>query len=618
MNGFLTEKDLRKSAKAIVKLVVLGAVLTPTAAWAQYSEQKVLASDGAPDDQFGFGVSVKGDVLAAGAPYHDQNGWSDSGAVYVYRRSGSGWTQEAKLGASDGFFDDRLGWSVAIEGDVLVAGAPYRSERGFNSGAAYVYRRVAGVWLQEAKLVPADSGTADQFGWCVSISGDTIVLGSPNHSSAGSFSGAAYVYRHNGATWSLESKLVAPDAQPVDSFGTVVAVDGDRVALSSPGDDDNGIDSGSAYVFGRSGTSWSFESKVKAADGNPYDYFGLGLDLAGDLLISGAPYDSDLASYSGSAYVFRRGAVGWAQEGKLSSPNPTTFENLGFAVAIAGNNAFVGSYGDGQKGDGAGAGRVYAFDGGSWSHADHLTASDGQSGDGFGWWVDFDGASYVSGAIGDDGLGSVYVLSPQSALPPLANAGPDQDVDGSTGSAMVTLDASGSGDPDSTSLTYVWTNGSGALVATGLNPSVTLNLGSHVLTLTVTDPEGNSSTDTVVINVRDLEAPVISGGTATPNLVLQPNHKMVEVVVSYSVSDSADPNPTRWLTVTSSEADSGLDAEDLPNDIQIVDGNKVRLRAERYTKQVGRTYTITIHALDASGNESTKTVTVSVPHGKKK
>jgi hypothetical protein len=195
---------------------------------------------------------------------------------------------------------------------------------------------------------------------------------------------------------------------------------------------------------------------------------------------------------------------------------------------------------------------------------------------------------------------------------PTADAGPDQTVECQNGSADVTLDGTGSTDPDGDPLTYTWTDENGNVIATGPTPTVTLPLGTHTITLTVTDPDGFSDTDTVTINVVDTTAPVISDVSATPNVLWPPNHKLVDVRVNYTATDSCC-GVTSALSVTSNEPDNGTGDGDTTGDIVIVNPNLVRLRAERSGGGSGRIYTITITATDCAGNTSTATTTVVVP-----
>jgi hypothetical protein len=202
--------------------------------------------------------------------------------------------------------------------------------------------------------------------------------------------------------------------------------------------------------------------------------------------------------------------------------------------------------------------------------------------------------------------------------PPVADAGPDQRVSANSGcQGEVTLDGTGSTDPDNDTLTYTWSGPFGT--ATGATPTVKhLALGTHTITLTVDDGKGGTATDTVAVTVYDGTPPTIGSLSATPNSLWPPNHNMVAVTVRASVLDSCDPAPT-WtiVSVTSNEPANGLGDGDLSPDWMITADHTVSLRAERSGTGNGRIYTITVRATDASGNMSVQGLTVLVPKNQK-
>jgi len=189
-----------------------------------YEVAKLLASDGAAVDQFGVSVSVSGDMAAVGVPFDDDNG-GDSGSAYLYVRSGGVWSEQAKLLPSDGAAFDEFGASVSVNGDTAVVGATRDDDNGNDSGSAYVFdlTGATGVVNEDAKLLPSDGAAFDEFGASVSVNGDTVVVGAPNHSDKGLTSGSAYVFDLTGATG-----VVNEDAKLLPSD---VANDGDRFRL---------------------------------------------------------------------------------------------------------------------------------------------------------------------------------------------------------------------------------------------------------------------------------------------------------------------------------------------------------------------------------------------------
>jgi hypothetical protein len=261
-------------------------------------QQKLTASDGAPDDYFGTSVSISGDTAVIGARLDDDNG-TQSGSAYVYVRSNCVWSEQQKLTASDGAQYDQFGSSVSISGDTAVIGALADEDNGTISGSAYVYVRSNGVWTEQQKLTASDGEQYDYFGTSVSISGDTAVIGAYRDDDNGSNSGSAYVYVRSNGVWSEQQKLTASDGAPDDYFGFTVSISGDTAVMGAYGDDDNG----SAYVYVRGNGVWTQQQKLTASDGAQDDNFW-SVSISGDTAVMGAPYDNDNGSYSGSAYVY--------------------------------------------------------------------------------------------------------------------------------------------------------------------------------------------------------------------------------------------------------------------------------------------------------------------------
>ena len=264
---------------------------------------KLLADDGAMDDEFGQSVSVWGDVAVIGGAIHRNSG---SGWAYVYRFDGTNWAQEAKLvptetGLSGGPF------TVSIWDDTIVIGAPRDGSFLSAPGAAYVFRHDGTNWVQEAKLTASDEFTLYYFGESVSISGDTIIIGAPGADGnlIGDFTGAAYVFRYDGANWAQELKLIACDGVSDDSFGVSVSISGDTAVVGAYNSFSFPDDSGSAYIFRYDGTSWVEEAKLLTSNVAEDDAFGWSVSVSGDTAVIGAPFndDDDKGNRSGAAYI---------------------------------------------------------------------------------------------------------------------------------------------------------------------------------------------------------------------------------------------------------------------------------------------------------------------------
>ena len=363
----------------------------------------------------GFSVGIDGATAVAGAPL--QNAVTVfSGAAYVFTRTATGWGREQRLVASDAALSDQFGYSVAIDGDTIVVGSYGNNGGGLDSGAAYVFTRTAGVWTQQAKLLPADIAPQDGFGYSVAIDGETIVVGSPSDDDAGSGSGSAYVFVRSGATWIEQGKLVAADGAEGDAYGTSVAVHLDTAVAGAPGADGAGINSGAAYVATRSAGTWSQEAELTASVGAELDQFGRAVDVHEDSVIVGAPGADGVDVDTGSATVFVRSAGSWAEQATLTAADAAVGGQLGVSVAIELNTAVAGSSLDsGPAGTQTGSASVFDRVGTTWSQLVKLEADDATAGDRFGAAVAI-GSSVVVGAYLDDdsggNSGAGYVFTP--------------------------------------------------------------------------------------------------------------------------------------------------------------------------------------------------------------
>ena len=330
------------------------------AAWT--IEATLNAADGATNDSLGAAAAISGDTIVLGAPGKTVGANPFQGAVYVFTRSGSVWTQQAKLLASDGAIGDSFGCSVSIFGDTVVVGAYSKASGGnFNQGAAYVFTRTGSVWSQQAKLGAADGAANDFFGLAVSAGLDTVVVGASSKSVSGNLAqGAAYAFTRSGTVWSQQAKLVANDGAAGDSFANSVSLSGNTVLIGAQykaaGPNEY---QGAGYVFARAGVAWTQQAKLVASDGAAFDYLGSSCVLSGDTAIVGAPNQTvgGIAA-QGSAYVFTRSGSTWSQQSKLLENNGLGGDAFGTSVALAGNVAVGGAP---QRSVGVNTGQGAAF-----------------------------------------------------------------------------------------------------------------------------------------------------------------------------------------------------------------------------------------------------------------
>ncbi len=388
--------------------------------------QKLLAEDGAAEERFGASVAVDGDTAVIGAVHDDDKG-SNSGAAYVFVRGADGtWKQKAKLVAEDGAANDYFGGSVSISGNIAVIGASLNDAQGRDFGAAYVFVKGAdGTWSQKAKLIAQDGGVDEFFGGSVAVSGGTAVVGSPDAGELNVGPGAAYIFvQAADGTWSQKAKLLAQDGAEDDWFGASVAISGDTALIGASGDADKGTGTGSAYIFTRAADgTWSQKAKLLAEDGAAHDGFGSSVALSGETAVVGASGDDDKGIDSGSAYVFMRVADGaWSQKAKLIAEDGAANDAFSHSVAVSGGTAIITADLDDDKGSASGSAYVFsrAADG-AWEQKAKLIAEDGAESDLFGMSAALSGDTAVVGAYwdGDNGLksGSAYVFTGSTAPP---------------------------------------------------------------------------------------------------------------------------------------------------------------------------------------------------------
>ncbi len=394
--------------------------LPPPALVTELELAKLTASDPAADEWFGYSVSVSGDTAVVGAYGKDD----DHGAAYIFVYSGESWSQQAKLTASDRMPTDWFGYAVAISGDTAVIGAIGDDDNGTESGAAYVFGRSGGSWTELAKLTASDPAPNDRFGHAVAVSGHTAIIGVPKDADSGAESGSAYIFVGDGANWTEQAKLTANDAAEGDLFGLAVSISGETAVVGAYGDDDDGVDSGSAYVFVRSGTNWSQQAKLTASDAIVQQTFGTSVAVSGDTAVIGAPLDDAGGIFSGAAYVFVRSGTSWSEQAKLTASGASPSAWFGRAVAISGDKIIVGAIlEDTDSPHSSGAAYLFGRSGATWSQQAKLTASDAAALDQLGTAVAISGNTAIAGAPyageGGSASGSVYVFG--SPNPPISS-----------------------------------------------------------------------------------------------------------------------------------------------------------------------------------------------------
>src|ERR1022692_1865933 len=301
--------------------------------WTQ--EATLTASDGLAGDAFGVSVSVSGDTAVVGADIKKIGLNTQQGEAYVFVRSGTTWTQQQTLPAPDGVAGNLFGFSVSVSGDTAVVGAPNQDEND-SPGAAYVFTRSGTTWTQQQKLTASDGSLVNEFGISVSVSGDTAVVGAFQHQPVA----AAYVFVRSGTTWTQQQKLTASDPVAGDDFGFSVSVSGDTAVVGASFAAFGGsVSQGKAYVFVRSGTTWTQQQKLTASDGVAGDAFGFSVSVSGDTAVVGATGNNS----QGAAYVFVRSGTTWTQQQKLTASDGVAGDFFGRSVSVDQGTAGIGA-----------------------------------------------------------------------------------------------------------------------------------------------------------------------------------------------------------------------------------------------------------------------------------
>lgn len=295
---------------------------------------------------FGHAIAVSGSYAVIGAPYSnigvDSKGLYGSGAAYVFTLGGGGaWQQEQMVMPNDPKISDLYGYSVDIDGDTLVIGAPGRDFDDDTVGVVYVFVRTGDGWEQQARLEPAYGDDGDAFGTSVSLIGDRLMVGAPGATVGTSNKvGAVYEFIRSGGKWYEKVPITADDASPNSLFGTSVQMDGLHMIIGAP---ESGT-AGNAYIFYRTGGNWKQQAKLEPKDGQSGDYFGASVAVSGGTVMVGAPLaDPNLGmgqvTNAGAVYQFKSRGGDWTQQAKVTADGGQAFDHFGTSLAV--NDQFL-------------------------------------------------------------------------------------------------------------------------------------------------------------------------------------------------------------------------------------------------------------------------------------
>lgn len=388
--------------------LVLVVSLSPSAR-AQLLEVEQIHLDLSQQGQgFGLAADMEASTIVVGAE-NDDEVMAESGAVFVFRRNGVAWDLEQKVKAVAPGFEDLFGSSVALSGNTMLVGAAFDDDYGNNAGTVFAFERNGTTWTQTQMLVGGDTADFDGYGAALAIEGDIAVVGAPSNLAQTPLrTGAAYVFARSAGVWSLQQKLWPTDGATFDQFGSAVAVSGERVAVGAFLADPLGSGSGAVYVFVRSGTTWSLETKLFPSSGDAGDQFGRAIDFEGDTIVAGAPLDEELAVSVGAAFVFTRTGTTWSEQQRLLSPDGALSDEFGSSISISGQDLVVASPRHAHAQVRTGAAYLYHRTGSSWNLEQELLPVQSSPFDGglFGTAIVIDGDTVMGSDPSDTLAGS--------------------------------------------------------------------------------------------------------------------------------------------------------------------------------------------------------------------
>ena len=323
--------------------------------------------------------------------------------------------------SNDNASGDFFGVRMSMSGDTVVIGSPHDSRDASWSGSAYVFVKDGSGWVQQQKLLPTTPAHDQVFGLSVSIDGDTIVVGSPGEGDAiMPFVGAAYVFVRNGSNWVLQQKLLLPEPRSGQGFGGAVAINGNSIVVTASGDSDGNFRPGTASVFTRDQNGvWSLQQKVRASDLIQDQMYGGSVAISGDTVLVGSEYMSPIHGAGiGAVYVYERVGNVWTERNKLTSSTWRGGYEFGRYLAIEGNIAVIGAYHEEHGANTRGSVYVFVRDKGEWAQQQKLfVKEDLAESDFFGVSVAIHGTTIIAGNSGaDEQRGAAYIFTADDKL----------------------------------------------------------------------------------------------------------------------------------------------------------------------------------------------------------
>jgi hypothetical protein len=418
--------------------------------WTLAAELTEASGDLDQEDGFGYALALDGTTAVVGVRLDASPTGPDEGSAYVFVRDGPAWQLQAHLVAPDAMgYYAYFGWAVALDGNTLAIGAPYRQgPGGYGHGVIYVFTRTGQDWSLEQILAATGSDAGGALGASIDLQGDTLVAGAWTYGSTSAPNrGAVYIFTRSGGTWTERTHLTRTGAKAYDVFGYDVSLDGTTLAVGVLGyDGPAGASQGMVQVYTGSGASWNLQQQITPNPAHAYAEFGTAVDLDENTLLVGSPAYNGYSRNQGSAWVFTRSGTTWTQRAQLLPSDPQEGNSFGIAVSLQGNTAVIGD--DQSDRTRPGATYVFTCEAGTWTEAIKLNATESTDSDRFGHSVSLDGNLLLVGADHAPvengmrpGAADVFLLGQDcdgNGIPDVVE--PDDDADGVTDACDVCPD----------------------------------------------------------------------------------------------------------------------------------------------------------------------------------
>ncbi len=515
-----------------------------------YTEKELIRNDQLSQQAFGFSVDIYANTALAGA-YGSANGFSS-----FFTFNGTDWVLQQKVEFTPDYevMDVGFGYKVIIDGDRAMISAPWDWTGETLNGAVYYYTFNGTAWVMQQKIIGSIQGGYDDFGIDMALDGDVLVVGASGTDLTPWTSvptemnyGVAYVFKFNGTQWVQEQILTASDGHCFDDFGCRVDIKDNTIVVTAPDagnfnpSDIHSYGPGQAYVYHYNGESWVETQILAPANGTNNDWYGRSVKITDDYLFIGSLKENTTSTARGALYCYENQDGQWAFSQKIIPINNDNVNYYGSAIDSDGEKLFVGCGYWLNSNNGA----VYSYNlnEGNWQLDEVITHSDPtEFGDDLGTSLAYHQGRLIAGAPWADGWAGKAFVFHLSDMAPVADAGEDQTVEGGV---LVTLDGSGSYDPEGSALTYLWTSPTGISLSsnTVVNPNFTAPVTQDAFielefTLVVNDGNSDSEPSSVIITVLNTNhMPIADAGV--DQIILSTTNCILDGSASYDPEGSA-------------------------------------------------------------------------------